>query len=445
MTSWDGVAAELQTRLTAQAFDIWIRPLRLVSDDGSVLTLSAPDAFHCRWVGENYRTELAAAIAAAAPGRRVEFVVRSVTLAENEVALKPKVSVAEGTSVTEDATPTFHPQLDKRYTFENFVVGPSNQVAHASAEAVAASPGATFNPLFIAGGAGLGKTHILHAIGHRIYQRFPRYRILCLSAERFMYEYVHSIRNGQSIEFKERFGQSCDVLLVDDVHTLAGREGTQEEFFHVFNRLHDLRKQMVFTSDKYPRDMSGLEERLRSRFEWGLIADVQPPNTETRLAIIGRKAELLEITLPPDVALYLASLPLTSVRDLEGCMNRLLAYSQFEKQPITLAAAQRWLASHMGERRAVTVDDILRRVCDFYDVRIPDLKSASRKASLTLPRHVAMYLCREVMKLSYPEIGSRFGGRNHTSVMHACESVRTKMQSDSRFAETVNALMRSLG
>ncbi len=457
--TWNAVARQISTMVNDNMFDIWFRPLRQVSCVDNLLILAAPDDYHRKWVSDKYAEMLRVAAGMVVPGIRVEVIVQAsgeqVTDAPVAEPVEALVAVEAAAALQEDASlqapisdsesphrARLNPQLDPKYTFDSFVIGLSNQVAHASALAVADRLG-SYNPLFIAGGAGLGKTHLLHAIGHRFYQRTGgRKRTFCLSAERFMNEYVSAIQRGKAIDFKERYRRDCDLLLIDDVHTMAGKEGTQEEFFHIFNSLHAAGKQIVLTSDKYPKDMSGLEERLRSRFEWGLIADIQPPDTETKLAIIWRKTEAMRLELPNEVALFLASMPTTNVRDLEGYLTRIRAYSEFQNQPVTLSFAQRVLSIHMGEPKVISTDDIIRKVSDFYNVRPIDLKSSSRKASLTLPRHVAMYLVRELTELSFPEIGQRFG-RNHATVIHACDNVRKRRQSDPHFEAVVTALKKS--
>lgn len=459
--SWHSIAQQLSTAISSDQFDVWIRPLEQTACAEGVITVAAPNAYHCMWVTNNFETVLNSACDTVAPGYRIKVTVGALGTAEEMLSEQPP---ANGSPVVNGSSPTKsssagpmvpparetgarskrHPLLDSRYDFESFVVGPSNQVAHASAFAVAQNLGRTFNPLFIAGAAGLGKTHLLHAIGHSVWERSEgKKRIFCLSAERFMNEYVSSIQRSRAIEFKEKYRTQCDLLLIDDVHTLAGKEGTQEEFFHIFNSLYDLGNQIVLTSDKYPKDMSGLEERLRSRFEWGLIADIQPPDVETRLAIIGRKSEGMQMELPKEVALYLATMPTASVRDLEGYLNRIRAFSQFQNKEINLDFVQNVLAIHIGEPRQISVEDIIRKVADYFGVRVTDMKSKSRTASLTHPRHVAMYLARELTELSFPELGQRFGGRNHATVMHACDNVRKKRQSDPHFAAVISALRKT--
>lgn len=435
---WDGITRQLQSAIGQPHYDLWIRPLKFDGlRDQTALVLS-PNDFHLDYVRRNYGGVIEKTLAGA--GYNLELGVAPAGAEQPSPLAETKIPA---TVREQPDRPKAHPLLNAQYTFETFVVGTSNQVAHASASSVALNLGRAFNPLFLVGGSGLGKTHLLHAIGHEVYRNDSKKRIHCLSAERFMNLYVTSIQRGNSMEFKEKF-RECDLLLIDDVHTFAGREGTQEEFFHIFNFLHEKDKQIVLTSDKYPRDMPGLEHRLRSRFEWGLIADIQPPEAETRIAIIRRKAELAGMALPDDVAYFLAGLTTSSVRDLEGHLTRLRAFSNFENRPIDLEFARRTLAGLMGTPRVRSSDDIIKAVADAFNVRVQDLRSASRKAAFTEPRHVAMFLTRELMNLSYPEIGQRFGGRNHATVINACDNVRNRMLTDQQFAALVNQLKRTL-
>ena len=334
--------------------------------------------------------------------------------------------------------------LNPKYTFEDFVVGASNQFAHAAAQAVAHQPGERYNPLFVYGGVGLGKTHLAHAIGHQIVSRVPQKRIAYLSAESFMNELISSIRRDLMDEFKERF-RRADVLILDDVQFLAGRERTQEEFFHTFNSLHDRRRQIILTSDKFPKDISGLEERLRNRFEWGLIADIQPPDLETRVAILEKKAEGENVDLPHELALFLANRIDSNVRELEGALTRLSAYASLYNAPLTLDLAEEALASVLHQKRAeITIDSIQHTVCEFFDLRRQDLRSKRRSRHVVMPRQVAMYLCRTHTASSFPVIADQFGGRDHTTAMHAFNTIARRMKEDAVLRSTVERIEQLL-
>lgn len=450
--SWQVVTERLRQQVGQPNFDLWIRPLRAGAPAGQKLTIISPNDFHLDYVRRNHAQAIVTLVEELMPGIEVVFEV-AATEDEKEAAGAPPRAAA-GPELVQSPKPMMqpeppesprpHPLLNAHYTFETFVIGTSNQVAHASASAVAQNPGRAFNPLFLVGAAGLGKTHLLHAIGHAVHRTGQKKRIYCLPAERFMNEYISAIQRSKPLEFKEKYRKECDLLLIDDIHALAGREGTQEEFFHIFNSLYEQGKQIVLTSDKYPKDMPGLEQRLRSRFEWGLIADIQPPDMETRVAIIRKKAELNQMSIPDDVAVFLATLPTSSVRDLEGYLTRLRAFSNFENRPIDLEFARKTLAGLMGEPKVVNCEDIIKKVAEFYNVRVNDIKSSSRKAVITEPRHVAMFLTREMTGLSFPEIGQRFGGRNHATVINACDNVRNRMVADAQFGAIVTQLRKAV-
>ncbi|HVN86928.1 MAG TPA: chromosomal replication initiator protein DnaA [Candidatus Binatia bacterium] len=334
--------------------------------------------------------------------------------------------------------------LIPKYTFANFVVGASNQFAHAASKAVASQPGVHYNPLFIYGGVGLGKTHLVNAIGHQVLDRNPSARVVYLSSESFMNELIGALRRDRMDEFKGRF-RKIDVLILDDVQFLAGRERTQEEFFHTFNSLYESHRQIVLTSDKFPKEIPDLEERLRNRFEWGLIADIQPPDVETRVAILEKKAEVEQIELPSDVAMFLASNINSNVRELEGSLTRLGAFASLNKCSITVDFAREVLHSVLREKnRVITIESIQKAICDFFDLRPSELRSKKRTRTVALPRQVAMYLCRRHTGASFPVIGDRFGGRDHSTVIHAANTVERRMQEDASFRATVERIERMI-
>jgi chromosomal replication initiator protein len=332
-----------------------------------------------------------------------------------------------------------------KYTFDSFVVGASNQFAHAASKAVANQPGDHYNPLFIYGGVGLGKTHLVNAIGHQVLDRNEDARVVYLSSESFMNELIAALRRDRMDEFKSRF-RRVDVLIVDDVQFLAGRERTQEEFFHTFNSLYDGHRQIVLTSDKFPKEIPDLEERLRNRFEWGLIADIQPPDVETRVAILEKKAEIEGIDMPQEVAIFLATNIDSNVRELEGSLTRVGAFASLNKCPITVDFAREVLQSVLRDRadRAVTIETIQKAVCEFFRIRPTDLRSKKRTRTVALPRQVAMYLCRRHTDASFPVIGDRFGGRDHSTVIHAAQVVERRLRDDPAFRATVERLERLL-
>jgi len=332
---------------------------------------------------------------------------------------------------------------ETRYTFESFVVGSSNQFAHAASLAVASQPGNAYNPLFIYGGVGLGKTHLLHAIGNQI-QNKGAFQVYYLSAETFIYDLIDSIRYEKMSEFHNRY-RSMDVLLLDDVQFMAGKERTQEEFFHTFNALYQSQKQMVVTSDKVPKDIPELEERLRSRFEWGLIADIQRPDMETRVAILNKKAELDSISLPSDVSLFLARHIHSNVRVLEGSLTKLKAFSQLSNQEISIDMCKNVLEDVLGEKKtSISIEEVIKAVCRYYSIRVQDLKSPKRSKQIALARQVAMYLCRGLTADSFPEIGSRFGGKDHSTVIHSVNKIEGLINTDEGLTSDIEEIKKTL-
>jgi chromosomal replication initiator protein len=334
--------------------------------------------------------------------------------------------------------------LNPRYSFDTFVVGPSNQFAEAASRAVAEVPSRSYNPLFIYGGVGLGKTHLMHAIGHYVLSHHPRMHLTYISTERFKNEMMNAVKNNRVYEFRERY-RTVDVLLVDDIQFLAGMEGTQTEFFHTFNSLFDAQKQIVISSDRTPREIPSLEERLRSRFEWGLIADIQPPDLETKVAILKKKAEAEAIPLPDNVALYIAGKIKSNIRELEGSLIRLIAYASLKGQEITLPLAQDVLKHVLDhDEKAVTVEVIQKYIADYYHLRPADLKARNNSKSVARPRQIAMYLCKMLTNASLPEIGRSFGGKHHSTVIHSIRMVEKLKESDGDFNTLLNSFIESL-
>ena len=340
-------------------------------------------------------------------------------------------------------TDAFDLTLNPKYTFDTFVVGSSNQFAHAAAQAVAESPSKTYNPLYIYGGVGLGKTHLMHAIGYRVRELNRHLRLCYLSSEKFMNELITAIRYDQTMSFRDKY-RSIDVLLIDDIQFMAGKERTQEEFFHTFNALYDNQKQIVISSDCPPREIPTLEERLHSRFEWGLIADIQPPDLETKVAILRKKAELEKLELPDEVALFMAGKIRSNIRELEGSLVRLTALSSLRGEPINLGLAQEALKNIVDEQeRSITIELIQRVVADNYNMKVADLKSKNNARSIAVPRQVAMYLCKTLTKASLPEIGREFGGKHHTTVLHSINKISELYAQKGDFHRLINSLTAS--
>jgi chromosomal replication initiator protein len=354
-----------------------------------------------------------------------------------ETGSEPSVSVA-----VSDSDATSNPAgLNPRYTFDTFVVGPSNQFAHAACRAVAEAPARSYNPLFIYGGVGLGKTHLMHAIGHYMVQHGRNLRLTYISSERFMNEMINALRYERILDFRERY-RNVDVLLVDDVQFLSGKESTQTEFFHTFNALFDSAKQIVISSDCPPHEITSLEERLRSRFEWGLIADIQPPDLETKVAILKKKADADGMPLPDNVAIYIAGKIKSNIRELEGSLIRLVAYASMTGQEITLPLTQQVLRNVLSnDDRVVTIEIIQKFVADYFQLKPSELKSRNNSKSVALPRQVAMYLCKTLTKASLPEIGKSFGGKHHSTVIHSIQKIENMRQTDGEFNTIVNTLL----
>jgi len=407
-----------------------LRPLDLTSTD---FRLEAPNQLLLVCVTDNYLPQLREAVAAVVGSRHVALELPS----RNQGELFPDLPR------TRPDRRALYSELTAKYTFANFVVGASNQFAHAASKAVANQPGDHYNPLFIYGGVGLGKTHLVNAIGHKIQEKQPALKIGYLSSKTFIDNLIGSLRNDRMGEFKQRF-RRVDVLILDDVQLLAGRERTQEEFFHTFNTLHELRRQIVLTSDKVPKDIPDLEERLRNRFEWGLIADIQPPDVETRVAILEKKADLEGIPLDHEVALFIAGHIASNVRELEGSLTRLGAHASLHRRPITVDLAREVLqAVSAGRRWPVSFNDVFGVVCDHFSLRPDDLHSKRRSKNVAMPRQLAMYLCRRLLGASFPQVGQAFH-RDHSTVIHAVTATERRLKDDPALRATVERLERTL-
>jgi len=436
---WPEVVTVLRERLGKQNFESWIKPLRVASPAKNEFVLQAPNKLHCEWLKEHFISTIEGTAAAIA-GHEV-----TVTLSVDQNPPRGELPRPASAQI-ERGLEKVHRQnnLLPQYTFEDFVIGASNQFAHAASLAVANQPGETYNPLFIYGGVGLGKTHLVNAIGHRAAARRPAAKILYLSSESFMNELIASIRRDRMDEFKKKF-RNIDLLIVDDVQFIGGKERTQEEFFHTFNSLYESHKQIVITADKFPKEIPGLEDRLRNRFEWGLIADIQPPDMETRVAILQKKAEHVNVLLPHDVAVFLAIHIDSNVRELEGSLTRLGAFASMTKLPITLELTKEVLR-HMlkGAERDLTVESIQKIICDYYHIKLGDLKAKRRTKNIALPRQVAMYLCRKHTETSFPAIGDKFGGRDHSTVIHASKTIEKKIKDDPHMQSAIASIERNL-
>ncbi|MCR4374140.1 MAG: chromosomal replication initiator protein DnaA [Acidobacteria bacterium] len=451
-TVWDAVLARIETKVNRFSYFSWFHPTRLVRDAGDRLLIQVPNPMAAEWLTTHYPALIEEALAEVGrPGVQVAY--EAVDAAAGDGASVPLAPLSAAPELAEEAVPDLpdilgteddHAGLSPRYSFDTFIVGASNQFADAACRAVAEAPSRSYNPLFIYGGVGLGKTHLMHAIGHYVLNHHPGLKLTYISSERFMNEVINALRYDRILEFRERY-RSVDVLLIDDIQFIAGKERTQMEFFHTFNALYDAQKQIVLSSDCPPHQIAQLEERLRSRFEWGLTADIQPPDLETKIAILNRKADSEGVALPSDVALYIAGRIKSNIRELEGSLIRLLAYASLTGREISMALAQEVLRDILRQdERAITIDGIQKFVADYYQMKMVDLKSRNNSKSVAMPRQVAMYLCKTLTNASLPEIGKSFGGKHHSTVIHSIKKVEEMRGKDAVFNNQINSLLQSL-
>jgi chromosomal replication initiator protein len=436
---WNQALVEVKERIGKQNYDTWIKPIRFASRNKGEIKLEVPNKFFRDWLTEHYLTQIEDVLSSLAKDSvRVVFEVNEKL--EGRLTAESSIKKEEKDRERQERNTNLIP----KYTFDNFIIGASNQFAHAACVAVANQPGDHYNPLFIYGGVGLGKTHLVNAIGHHSVTQRPNLKVVYLSSESFMNELIASLRRDRMDEFKRKF-RNVDILILDDVQFIAGKERTQEEFFHTFNSLYDSHKQIVITSDKFPKEIPGIEDRLRNRFEWGLIADIQPPDMETRVAILQKKAEVEGVQLPHDVAIFLASNIDSNVRELEGSLTRLGAFSSLTKATITIDLTKELLRNTLkGAQREITVENIQKTICDYFNIRLGDLKAKRRTQNIALPRQVAMYLCRKYTENSFPAIGDKFGGRDHSTVIHASKTIERKIKEDPHMQKTIEKLERNL-
>jgi len=440
-TVWQQTLLYIQKKVPKQVYDTWFMPIHLDRIEDSTAHVGVPNKFFGEWLQNHYGSLLVDAMTTARGGGRLAVtftVLQHPTTNQADVPSPSTVPRVGGQIKTRRGI-----QLNPKYTFKNFVVGAGNQFAHAACMAVAEQPGKTYNPLFIYGGVGLGKTHLLNAIGNHVAEQADL-RIAYLTTEQFTNEVINSIRYDKMMDLRKRY-RHIDMLMIDDIQFLVGKERTQEEFFHTFNALYEGHKQIVLSSDRFPKDMPDIEERLRSRFEWGLIADLQPPDVETRIAILRKKSEDEGVTLPEDVIQFLSITMKSNIRELEGSLVRLGAYASLTGQVISLDLAKTVLRDVIGEtKKIVAMDDIQEAVCTQFHVKMTDLKSRRRSKTLVHPRQIAMYLCRELTDASYPEIGRQFGGKDHTTIIHACRQVAKAKESDTALQTTIATLKEQI-
>ena len=440
---WDEILSRVQAKVNRHSFYTWFKPTSYVAFDGRTITVRVPNALFKDWITKHYSGVIAEAFAEV---QRPDVLVNFVAAGTIEAEPPPPQPSAPDPAVHEILPPVTRTPaagLNPRYTFDTFIVGSSNQFAHAACRAVAEAPSRSYNPLFIYGGVGLGKTHLMHAVGHYVLQHDRNLVLTYISSERFMNEMINAVRYDRLIDFRERY-RSVDVLLVDDVQFLSGKEGTQNEFFHTFNALYDSQKQIVLSSDCPPHEIEQLEERLRSRFEWGLIADIQSPDLETKVAILKKKAEAEAVPLPDSVAIYIAGRIKSNIRELEGSLIRLIAYASLTGRELSTELAQEVLRNvKEHEEKAVTIDHIQKFVSDYYQLKLADLKSRNNSKSIAMPRQVAMYLCKALTHASLPEIGRSFGGKHHSTVIHSIRKVEAMRKGDAQFNTLINSFMEN--
>lgn len=436
---WQEMVEYIQEKSTGQSFEIWVKTIKPVSFAKNALVLEVPSDFIESWLREKYMDLLIESIVS------VTGESASVKFTTPDVKYTPKQKRTHTIKriISEDKlhASSIGSILNPRYTFDSFVVGSSNRFAHAASLAVAQSPAKAYNPLFIYGDVGLGKTHLMQAIGHFVMSKNPKKKVAYISSEKFTNQFIDAIRNGKVNQFRRKY-RNTDILLIDDIHFIAGKESTQEEFFHTFNDLYDAHKQIVISSDKPPKNIPVLEHRLISRFEWGLITDIQPPDLETRIAILQKKAEREGLSMPNEVAYLIADNIKANIRELEGALVRLIAFASLtgEKIDINLAnAALKDIINH-NKNRYININSIKEKIVDYFEIRSSDLTSNRRSRNVVLPRQIAMYLSRELTDLSLPEIGASFGGKDHTTVMHACTKIKEKRNNSNNFREIIDKI-----
>jgi chromosomal replication initiator protein len=434
---WARLLDSASHKLAPAIIESWLRPCRLLAVEGDHLRVGAPNRFSRDWLTQNHLDVLHHAAAEVLGGRPRVSIVIDDSLAPPRDDAPPPAPVGRGGGGTTDG-------LNPRYTFDTFVVGSSNQFAQAACQAVAELPSKAYSPLFLYGGVGLGKTHLLHAVGHEMARLHPTLRLLYLSSERFTNELINAIRYDRTAEFRARY-RTIDLLLIDDIQFISGKERTQEEFFHTFNDLYESRKQIIVSSDCSPKDIPEIEERLRSRFEWGLIADIQPPDFETRVAILKKKAASERVRLADDVAYLIASRVKSNIRELEGSLTRMIAFCALTGREMSVDLAQEVLSDLWGdEEKVITVEQIQRKVGEFFGIRLTDLKAKNRTKAVAFPRQIAMYLARQLTHASLAEVGRAFGGKDHTTVLHAVDKIQTLLQDDPKLRKTVDGLIQGI-
>jgi len=441
-TLWNSLKDKIEENLGTTIYETWFKPLCPVSLSDTAFEISAPNKFYCDWVKEHYHTLIEKSLEEIT-GQRIKIIFS--VLPSKEQQIKKETPVKQFRPVARAKKPGATPSFNSKYTFDSFVIGSSNRFCHAACVAVAQSPAKIYNPLFIHGGVGLGKTHLMHGIGHFLMQKNKRANVCYVSSEDFTNQLITSIQNRTTIKFRNTF-RNVDVILIDDIQFLEGKEQTQEEFFHTFNTLHNNHKQIVLSSDRHPKEIPGLQERLVNRFEWGLVADMQPPDLETRIAILRKKAEISNLNLPDEIATFLANRIKSNIRKLEGALIRVVSYASLTGSKLTIEIAEEVLQDLLvtEESEIIGMDTIQKKVAELYDIRVADMKSRKRPKTIAFPRQIAMYLSRSLTSHSLPEIGEAFGGRDHSTVLHAVRLIESKMKEDYSLRKNVNVLIKRI-
>lgn len=432
---WNNSLDLLKDELTKISYNTWFKTIEPVSMNSETITLKVPTEFNKGIIDSRYLPLIQNTIKQITSK---EFMINIVIPSSNTSNSGSDFTYKEDNKVNNNFGSLLHP----KYTFNTFVIGNSNRFAHAASLAVSEAPAKAYNPLFIYGGVGLGKTHLMHAIGHYINNNNHSLKVLYVSSEKFTNELINAIKDDKNEEFRSKY-RNIDILLIDDIQFIGGKERTQEEFFHTFNALYEANKQIIISSDKSPKDITTLEDRLRSRFEWGLTADIQPPDFETRIAILRKKAQLEKLDVPDEIMIFIADNIASNIRELEGALNKIIAYSSLTKSEINMELATEVLKDTLAtNKKEINSSSIINAVSNYYDLETESLKSKKRSRNISHPRQIAMYLCRDLTELSLPKIGDAFGGRDHTTVMHACDKISEEMEKDSEVRRAVNELKR---
>lgn len=448
---WQAVLADFELKISKANFTTWFKNTGIAKYDTGQILICVPNTFTKSWLEKKYNSDIVKTIERVTnkPVKKIEYKVENVKMIEEKectmVSQEPTVSSINTPIYSQQKTTATKFGLNPKYTFTNYIVGKNNELAHAASKAVVDRPGEAYNPLFLYGGVGLGKTHLLQAVGHALLERNPQTKIIYVSSEKFTNEFVASIKEGRAREFKDKY-RNIDLLLIDDIQFIAGKEQTQEEFFHTFNELHQLGKQIVLTSDRPPKAIPALEDRLRSRFEWGMIVDVATPDLETRAAILQSKAQENNFIIAPELINMIATTVQSNIRELEGALNKVIAFHQLKNITPSKESIKSILTSFESQslKRSLTPKDLINTVSEFYDVTIDDIIGKSREKRLANPRQIIMYLLREELKMSYPAIGNELGGRDHTTAMHAHTKIGTEIENDPKLKQEIKSIKERL-